>query len=219
MTSGSFAALTLVAPPAGAVTVTDEATFRTAFTDANETSIVLGADITLTCGGGGAVFRGSASALTVDGAGHTITQSCADTDSLHQVSTGALTFTDVTFTGGDSAVFSTNGGAVSLTRVTVTGLASTSGGIIAVFTGGPLTVDQSTFRDFTAPDLVNIIAGQQGPVTVTASTISGLHATAGAALAVTSIAGPLSFTDSSVRDLTATDVAIAVSSNSGSVTL
>jgi hypothetical protein len=63
----------------GATTVTDEATFRAAWTNAAETKIDLAADITLTCtdgAGDGVSVRNSTTAITVNGHGHTIPQTC-----------------------------------------------------------------------------------------------------------------------------------------------
>ncbi len=64
--------------PAGAVTVNDESTFRAAWSNPAETRIDLATDITLTCDGGGTAQRDSTAALTIDGHGHNITQTCAN---------------------------------------------------------------------------------------------------------------------------------------------
>jgi len=86
---GAAAALSLAAGvlgawsgPAGAVTVTDETTFRAAWSNTAETQIDLAADITLTCAGGGTAQRNSATALTLEGHGHSITQTCANSIAL-----------------------------------------------------------------------------------------------------------------------------------------
>src|SRR5712692_2707267 len=92
--------IVMMSSPAAATTVTDETTFRAAWTNAAETQIDLAADITLTCGGGGVAVRNSATALTLDGHGHSITQTCAGNRVLEQDGTGALTFQNVTVTGG-----------------------------------------------------------------------------------------------------------------------
>ena len=124
------AAFTVVmAAPAGATTVSDEATFRAAWANASETSIVLSADITLTNCGSGAPSRASATPLTLTGNGHTITQTCPGTRVL---SGGAVTYDGVTITGGDAADF--GGGILASASITlnnslVTGNhAATSGG-------------------------------------------------------------------------------------------
>jgi len=67
--------------PAGAVAVNDESTFRAAWSNPAENHIDLTADITLTCNGGVAQ-RNSATALTVDGYGHSITETCANRPAL-----------------------------------------------------------------------------------------------------------------------------------------
>src|SRR5258708_29515748 len=72
-------AVALLPAPAGATAVSNEAGFRAAWTDVNQTQIDLTADITLTCTGGagdGVAIRNSATAITVSGHGHTITQTC-----------------------------------------------------------------------------------------------------------------------------------------------
>src|SRR2546430_14244572 len=90
----------LLASTAGATTVTDEATFRGAWTNAAETQIDLDADITLTCGGGGAATRNSATALTLDGHGHTITHTCPNDNVLQQNGAGGLAMQNVSITAG-----------------------------------------------------------------------------------------------------------------------
>jgi hypothetical protein len=68
--------------PAGAVTVTDETTLRAAWSNPAETQIDLAADITLTCDGGGTGQRKSTIPLTLDGHGHSITQTCVNSLAL-----------------------------------------------------------------------------------------------------------------------------------------
>jgi hypothetical protein len=68
--------------PAGAVTVTDETTLRAAWSNPAETQIDLAADIRLTCAGGGTGQRESTMPLTLDGHGHSITQTCGNSLAL-----------------------------------------------------------------------------------------------------------------------------------------
>ena len=107
--------------PAGAITVSTEAELQTAFADAAETEIVLANDIDLTCGGGGDLDRNSATALTLDGAGFTITQTCDDERVLHQSGLGTLTVQNVGITGGESIGGQGGGGIASSAHVVVIG--------------------------------------------------------------------------------------------------
>jgi hypothetical protein len=70
------------ADPAGAITVIDETTLRAAWSNPAETRIDLASDITLTCDGGGTGQRKSTIPLTLDGHGHSITQTCANSLTL-----------------------------------------------------------------------------------------------------------------------------------------
>ena len=96
--------------PAGAVTVTDETSFRAAWSNATETKIDLAADITLTCGGGGTAQRNSTTALIIDGHGHSITQTCANSIVVNNPF-GVSMFRNVTITGANAP--NTVGGAMS----------------------------------------------------------------------------------------------------------
>jgi hypothetical protein len=85
--------------PAGATVVSNEAELRAAFGNATETEVDLANDITLTMCVDGAVSRNSATALTLDGHGFTITQTCPERV-IRGEGTGALTVRNVTITGG-----------------------------------------------------------------------------------------------------------------------
>jgi hypothetical protein len=102
----SVGLLGVAASPAGAVTVSTEAQLRAAFGNAVETLIDLANDITLAncSGAGGDVDRSSATGLTLDGHGFTVTQKCPGERVLHQDGAGALTLANVTITGGDLSV-------------------------------------------------------------------------------------------------------------------
>jgi hypothetical protein len=119
MIGGTLAVASL---PAGATSVGTEAQLRAAFAD--DAQVDLTGDITLSdCSGPdvGAVVRANTNtdAVTLDGHGFTITQTC-QSNVLIQYSTASLSVRDVTITGGD---------------------AKGSGG--GVYTVGDLTVDDS----------------------------------------------------------------------------
>ena len=142
------------AAPAVATTVTDETSFRTAFTNAAETQVDLSADISLSCGGGGTAIRDSSTVLAVNGNGHTIRQTCANSGVLQQNGTGALNFTGVTITGGtttgDGGAIKTSSAPVSVTNSTISGnTASGDGGGIRESSGN-VTVTNSTMSGNTA---------------------------------------------------------------------
>lgn len=194
---------TLVAsapPGAAATTVVDEASFRTAFADPNETAITLGADITLTCGNGGAANRASGGAISIDGGGaFSVTQSCADVTNLSSVTnvslsgvtliggaigldTGfsAATLTDSNVRGVQSTgdAFGVRGARVSLTRVVVDSVTGTNA--IGVQGGGG-TVDDSTFERIRG---VASATAVEGADTATGVVIDDVAASAGHAAGI-----------------------------------
>jgi len=97
----SAALLVMWTAPAAAVVVDDEAAFRAAWSNPTETRIDLATDITLTCGGGGTAQRESTGALTIDGHGHNITQTCANHAALASP-LGVSMFRNVTVTDDDA---------------------------------------------------------------------------------------------------------------------
>jgi hypothetical protein len=108
--SGIAAVIAFSAAPAGATTVTTEAEFRTAWnTDAD---IVLGADITLTCAAGGRAERTIDGDFTLDGQGHTITQTCPGNGVLKVQAEGEPNgvVRNITITGGTENVPGEHGG-------------------------------------------------------------------------------------------------------------
>jgi hypothetical protein len=184
--------------PAAATTVSDEATFRAAWTNAAETQIDLAADITLSDCPLGAPARNSSTALTLNGNGHTITQTCAGLSVLTKAGSGSPTLNDVTITGGDSGSFGggINGsGPLTLINSTVTGNhATASGGAISLV--GSLTLTNSTISNNTAGAagggvLVN------GAVTATGSTFTGNSSTTGGG-GIRANPGPVTLTNSTV---------------------
>jgi Putative pectate lyase-like adhesive domain len=198
---GALAGASLVvlgAGPAAATTVTDEATFRAAWTNAAETQIDLAADITLANCGAGLPGRSSSTSLNVNGNGHTITQTCANLGVLGKAGAGLVTLNNVTITGGDSGSFGGGifgSGPLTLDHSTFTGnTAVASGGGIALV--GTLTLTDSTVSNNTAGAagggvLVN------GPVIVTGSTVSGNSSTTGGG-GIRANPGPITITNSTV---------------------
>lgn len=148
---------------ASAVTpVTTEAGFRQAW--GSDADVVLGADITLTCqegagNGESEALRDVSGAGTLDGQGHTITQTCPENRVLQITgSTGAMTLSNVTITGGQ-AVFGTQSG--------------NGGGGIQVTEENPLTIVNSTItNNFTCEGGGGIELDSEGPFTAVNSTIS-----------------------------------------------
>ncbi len=214
-----FALVSLAAVPAGATTVNDEATFRAAWTNAAETQIDLAANITLTCGGGGVAVRNSATALNLDGHGHSITQTCADNGVLRQDGTGALALQNVTITGGvdttDFSVREAGGGGVLAGGDLISGNADNGtfggGGIRAGVGSTTATVTNSTISGNSA-GLVppgGIGGGgiaATGPTTIKNSTITGNTAGAfgGGGIAI-GVPGSVTLVYTTVVDNTAPD--------------
>ncbi len=156
LATAALAALGLVgltAAPAAAEeeTVANEAELRDAFADPGVTSIVLQGDIDLEdCGE--ELSRDSDNNLVVDGAGHTIGQTCDNLRVMGVDGDGALTLRHITLTGGSVAA---DGGAV-LVRGDVAVVNSTlhhneaSGNGGAISSGGHVTVTNSTLHSNTA---------------------------------------------------------------------
>ncbi len=180
----------VVGGTAGATVVNDEATFRAAYGNAAETSIVLDADITLTCDGGGAGIdtaeRLSATAITIDGQGHTITQSCPDRTVLLAALGGGLTLERVTLAGGRGGVQGT--GAVVARDTRITGMTSPVADAIGISSTGSLTLTDVVIDDVTSTG--GIAAGAVGsPVVATRLQVHDLETTTGTAYGVASVVG------------------------------
>ena len=184
----AFGLVGWLAAPAGAVST--EAQLRSAFGDPSATTIDLDNDIVLSdCASNfGEVTRdGPTTALTLDGHGHTVTQTCPTAGVFGQNGDFPLTFENVTITGGhqDNNITCYGGGIRTSSPVTVINStirgnsASCAGGGISV--GSTLTVTNSTISDnTTAGEGGGIFQSDgSGSLTVTNSTISGNTATFG----------------------------------------
>jgi hypothetical protein len=196
-----------VAAPAGAITVSDEAGLRAAFADAAETQIDLANDISLTDCAAGDLDRTSATALTVNGNGFTITQTCTDERVMENSGTGELALENVTITGGNlsagnggGGVWSNGGGLIRLTNATITGNSapSTGGGGV---NGEDVIATNSTISNNQAADFGGGMNVQSA--TLINSTVSG-NESAGRAGGIG--ASEVSLTNSTVTGNTATGV-------------
>ena len=192
---------------AGATEVGDETAFRAAFTGAAETSIVLTADVTLTCGGGGAVARTSATPVTIDGQGqYTITQTCADTEMLVAVGGGGVGLRGVTLTGGSIGVESD--GPIDVRDSRIANLSHTTDSAIAVASSStaPVTIVDSVIEDVTGPTVLGVIA-PSASVTASGLQVRRLSATT---MVLGAVAETLTLTGSSLTDLTSDGAVIGV---------
>jgi hypothetical protein len=156
--------LVVTAGPAAATDVNDEASLRAAVANTSESSIVLTADVLLTCGGGAALVRNSATPLTIDGQGHTVSQTCSTNDLIDVVGSGSLTLTHVLLSGGADATVKTDTAAVTLDSSLIIG-----GDVHGIDTAtGPVAVTRSAIFD----GHVDGIHSAGGPVTVTDTAFS-----------------------------------------------
>ena len=181
--------LTAAAIPAGATTVSSEAAFRAAYGNAAETSITLGANVTLTNCGAGQLSRNSANALTLHGKGHTVRQSCSagafaqdgvgtltldsvalvakrDFDAITSAGRVVLVDSSISNVGGASGI--NNGTTTVLTRSTITGLADDG---VGVNSGGAVSLTQSRVASLANADCEGVSNGAN--TTLNQSTVSG----------------------------------------------
>ena len=184
------------ASTASAVTpVTTESEFRDAW--ANDSDVVLGADITLICleqsdPGASEAVRDLAEAGTLDGQGHTITQTCPETRVLQITGeTGQMTLSNVTITGGQAVhdTFSGNGGGGIQSTVESTLIVDNSnisgnatcegGGGIEMDASGDLFITNSTFVNNIA-DAGGGVIDYEGPISAVNSTFTGNSSTVSA---------------------------------------
>jgi len=173
--------IALLPSPAAATPAGDETSFDNAWMTDSTTTIDLTADITLSCVGGTPIRSVTAGPLTVDGHGHTITQTCTGDGVLQADGTASITLMNVSITGG------TNGG---------------SGGGIKEH--GPLVLTNSVVHDNTAGSTGGGISALAplGSVTLTNSTVRNNSSAAGDGGIET--AGTATLTDSTVDHNTAT---------------
>jgi predicted outer membrane repeat protein len=186
-------------PAAAQTPVGTEAELRTAFSDSDETSILLTADIAIEqCAFG--LLRNSATAVVVDGGGHSLTQTCPNRRVFLSQGTGTLTIRNLTVSGGRSPT-DTDGGALNaagdvvvenatFTDNQAVGVGSSGG---AIYAAGDVTVVDSTFTHNTAGSNGGAIV-LTGAVTVAGSTFTDNTATRGGALYVTGTAAITSST-------------------------
>ena len=156
--AGGAALLVSATPASSAVTAATEAELRAAIADVAEDVITLEADITITsCEDTGTdedwgdLDRVDGAPLVIEGAGHTLTQSCAGESVLEFEGTNDVTINDLTITGGNK-----------------TGL---GGGIY--FRDGTLDVNDSTLVDNQATGSGGAINGDFADIRIEGSTISG----------------------------------------------
>ena len=179
--AGASALVLVPATSVGAATVSTEAELRTAF--ATDSSVVLANDITLTDCVERDVDRNSPNdgPVTVDGQGHTVTQTCPDR--VFDINSESIsTWRNVTVTGGrtndDGGGLESEADHTTLENATFTGnfACSDSGGVH--LEDGGLTLVNSTLSNNTARDeggASEIEGGGAGDNRLTAvnSTISG----------------------------------------------
>jgi hypothetical protein len=162
------------------------AAFAAADSNGVDTTIVLvddGATYSLTdcSGNGGALDHTASTALTIDGRGSTIEQTCPGERVISNVgSAGHLTLADVTITGGNVGDLTAGGGVgattagLTITGSTITGNTAGSGGAVFVTGGGSVTVVNSTIAGNTATsDTGGGGIEAQGDATLVYSTITG----------------------------------------------
>jgi hypothetical protein len=186
MLGGGAALQAVNAGSAGAATpVTTETEFRNAW--ANDADVVLGADINLTCfeksaPGGSEALRDLAGDGTLDGQGHTITQTCPETRVLQITGeTGNMTIQNVTITGGQ-AVFGTTsgnggGGIQSTVESGLTIINSSISGNATCEGGGGIEMDYSGELSVSGSTFANNIADEGGGIANYGSSVSAVNST------------------------------------------
>jgi hypothetical protein len=205
LATGALAAST--AARVDATEVSGEAAFRAAWANPAETRVDLTADVTLTCtttSGDGIAVRDSTTAITVDGHGFTVNQTCrtgGNNGVLWQRGTGAVVLTGVVIAGGDVVGNMvdpiTSGGVTAAGALTVVGstvfdnavyqpieLAMTKSGGLS--SAGTLTIVDSAIRGNSTHKVGGAATGGGAfgyAVTVRNSTISGNEADAAGGVA------------------------------------
>jgi hypothetical protein len=175
------------AGPAGAVTVSTAAQLRANFENPVVSEVVLANDISIDddCGAGEIVRpEGATTAIVLDGAGFTITQTC--NDRIFDLEDGdfPVTFRNVTLTGGLAASSggaidvdpeTDDGGSVTIEDSTIIGnIACEDGGGIELDETSTLTVRRSTFTANQAADEGGAIDADEGDnIALYNSTVTG----------------------------------------------
>ena len=166
--------LTAAPAAAAAAAVETEQELRDAFGDADVTSIVLHNNIDLTDCVEGEVYRDSVNDVVLDGAGHTIEQTCDNQRILSLEGESTLTLQNVTLTGGfasgNGGAVITDGGVV-VTDTTLTGNEA-SGHAGAIRADGSVTLTNATVTNNESGSNGGAI-NALGDVTITASTFTG----------------------------------------------
>jgi predicted outer membrane repeat protein len=181
--------------------VSDEASFRTAWDTA--TSVVLDADITLTCAGGGVAVRTGDADVALNGRGHTISQEDGCDERVlvvADISDASATLRDVTIRGGRTRGF---------------------GGGLLMDNLGDMTIIDSYFTD-------NIACGDGGAIdsegdtdteiTISGTTIAGNSAPNAEAGAIWAEGTAISITNSTITDNTGGNDISAIADAGGSLT-
>ncbi len=162
--------------------ISDEFTFRTAWSSIGTTQIDLDADIILTCAGGTTPLRNSTTPIVVEGHGFTLANECTSGDHgvLRSTGSGALTVRNITITGGHaidsngSGILTTESG-LTIENSVITGNTggpngSAGGGVAS--DGGPLVITDSTFTGNSATGFGSAMASSTS-ISLTRTTVTG----------------------------------------------
>jgi len=188
---------------AGATAVGDETALRTAFADATETSIVLTADVTLTCGGGGVASRTSDTSITIDGQGFTITQECVDAVMLEASGAGGVSLRDITLTGGAAGLVAEGPADVRDSRIA--GLVSTADDAVGVLGAAGVTVTDSVIEDVEGGDTAYAVIATGGTIAAHGVRIRGFGSVNGS---IGLLGDDITAVDTVATDLSSTAVAV-----------
>jgi hypothetical protein len=170
----SAAMLVVTAGPvaAGATVVSTDAELRAAFD--TDGSVVLANDIELSDCGAGALTRSANAPVNLNGAGFTITQTCAD--NIIEPAQSDVTLQNVTLTGGrerdDGGAIDMNGGNLIVIDSTLVGnCAADSAGAIEN-EDGDTTIIRSTLTGNDADDQAGAVRSKRGNTLIVNSTIT-----------------------------------------------
>ena len=132
---------------------------------------MLANDVDLTCADGGTLERNESNNLVLDGAGFTITQTCAAVRTMHQIGTGNLDLRNVTISGNGVAtgISDSGGGLVSLTNSSITDASGSDTG--AAINAEHILLTDSTLSGNHAGDFGGAV--NTDDITLIRSTVSG----------------------------------------------